>query len=336
MSGSAAPLGLDAEHDPTPQAIASVRAGKMIVLTDGGREANLMIAAQHATADAIAFMLRHGRGFVRVAMLPERLSELGIPPMTSAATEPRGAAVHISVDHVRDMTTRGVSAREQAATIRALANPLSRAAEFRQPGHVFPLAYRDGGVLRVPTEMQAAVDIAALAGCAPAGVSCHIVSWEGELLTGAAPKTFAGEHGLPLLDVADLIGYRRSTGPMLARMISAALPIGGVRFEAIHYRDLDNGREHLALTLGDVAAAQSRVTVHSECLLGDAFGSLICDCRERLDHALLDIVEAGNGALVYLRRDERSRLDMLGPHGSTDDERGAARRILADLGVTRL
>jgi 3,4-dihydroxy 2-butanone 4-phosphate synthase/GTP cyclohydrolase II len=289
-----------------PDAVAALRRGEMIVLVDSPNrenEGDLVMAAEHVTPAAIDFMARHGRGLICVAMDGERLGALAIPPMVAGNTDPHGTAFHVGVDH-RERTTTGISASDRAATIRALASPGSVAADFNQPGHVFPLAYRPGGVLRRAGHTEGSVDLAVLAGCAPAAVICEVAGDDGEMMRLPALLDMAETHGLVTVAISDLIAYRRRNEQLVRRESEANLPLDQGDFRALGYRDLD-GREHLALVLGDVEAGDDIMTrVHSECLTGDVFGSRRCDCGRQLDLALDMIRDEGRGAVVYLRGHE--------------------------------
>jgi len=288
-------------------AIAALRRGEMVIVVDADdreNEGDLVIAAERATPAAVNFMATHGRGLICVPMLPERLAELGIPPMVAANTDPRGTAFHIGVDHGA-RTTTGISASDRAATIRALADPGSSATDFTQPGHVFPLAAREGGVLRRAGHTEASIDLVRLAGGAPAAVICEIAAADGEMERLPGLVEFAREHGLEIVAIDDLIAYRLRMDRLVARVSSARIPLDAAEFTAITYRDLQDGREHLALVLGEVADPPGAlVRMHSECLTGDVFGSRRCDCGAQLQLALRMIAAEGRGAVVYLRGHE--------------------------------
>jgi 3,4-dihydroxy 2-butanone 4-phosphate synthase/GTP cyclohydrolase II len=288
------------------EAISAIARGEMVVVVDSPdreNEGDLVMAADRVTPQAVNFMATFGRGLICVPMAGERLAELAIEPMVAESTDPHGTAFHVGVDH-RELATTGISAADRAATIAALAAPDSGPQDFTRPGHVFPLASRPGGVLRRPGHTEAAVDLAALAGLRPAGVICEIIAGNGEMARLPELLDFAGEHGLVVVAISDLIAYRRRHERCIERTAAARMPLREAEFTAIGYRDLRDGREHVALVLGDVSAPGVLVRVHSECLTGDVFGSRRCDCGTQLDRALEIISEAGRGAVIYLRGHE--------------------------------
>ena len=288
------------------EAISAIARGEMVVVVDSPdreNEGDLVMAADRVTPQAVNFMATFGRGLICVPMARERLAELAIEPMVAESTDPHGTAFHVGVDH-RELATTGISAADRAATIAALAAPDSGPQDFTRPGHVFALASRPGGVLRRPGHTEAAVDLAALAGLRPAGVICEIIAGNGEMARLPELLDFAGEHGLVVVAISDLIAYRRRHERCIERTAAARMPLREAEFTAIGYRDLRDGREHVALVLGDVSAPGVLVRVHSECLTGDVFGSRRCDCGTQLDRALEIINEAGRGAVIYLRGHE--------------------------------
>ncbi|MHB8694448.1 MAG: bifunctional 3,4-dihydroxy-2-butanone-4-phosphate synthase/GTP cyclohydrolase II [Solirubrobacteraceae bacterium] len=294
-------------------AVAALERGEPIVVVDSPErenEGDLVIAAEKVTAEAVNFMATHGRGLVCVPMLAERLELLGIPPMVARNSDPHGTAFHVGVDHVRAST--GISARDRAETIRALAAPDSAAGDFSQPGHVFPLAYREGGVLKRAGHTEASVDLVRLAGLAPAAVICEIAQADGEMARLSSLIEFARDHGLVLTTISDLIAHRRGSEKLVERVSEARLPLEQGEFTVIGYRDLVDGIEHLALVLGDVRGRPGvLVRMHSECLTGDVFGSRRCDCGAQLNLALDLIAREGRGAVVYLRGHEGRGIGLL-------------------------
>jgi len=234
-----------------------------------------------------------------VAMLGSRLRALDLPPMVDHPSDHYGTAFHISVDH-RHRSTTGISASDRANTVQALANPVSSAADFRRPGHVFPLAYREGGVLRRAGHTEAAVDLAMVAGLRPAAAICEIAGPDGEMARTPALLELAQTHGLVVVAISDLIAYRRREHRLVRRESEAALPLTHGSFRAIAYRDLFEGAEHLALVMGNVTGDPPLVRMHSECLTGDVLHSRRCDCGAQLERSLDLIAAEGRGLVVYL------------------------------------
>ncbi|MBS1677653.1 MAG: bifunctional 3,4-dihydroxy-2-butanone-4-phosphate synthase/GTP cyclohydrolase II [Actinobacteria bacterium] len=286
-------------------AVRALERGGMVVVVDAAdreNEGDLVMAADRITPEAVNFMATHGRGLICVAMLEERLRALGIGTMVDRSTDPRGTAFFVSVDHARDATT-GISASDRSKTIRALADPAAMPVDFNQPGHVFPLGYQEGGVLRRAGHTEASVDLAVLAGRQPAAVICEIARPDGEMARLPELEELARLHGLPLVTIAELIEYRRREAPLIQRVSATNLPLEQGHFRAIGYRDAVHGREHLALTVGDLGAlggVPPLVRMHSECLTGDVFGSHRCDCGAQLEKSLEMIAAEGRGAVIYL------------------------------------
>jgi 3,4-dihydroxy 2-butanone 4-phosphate synthase/GTP cyclohydrolase II len=289
------------------QAAAAIARGQMVVVVDSPvreNEGDLVMAAEKVTAQAINFMATHGRGLICVALTAERLDQLAIGPMVLENTDPKGTAFRVSVDH-RARATTGISASDRASTIAALADPRTRPDEFSRPGHVFPLAYREGGVLKRAGHTEASVDLARIAGLQPAAVLCEIAGEDGEMARLPSLQRFARLHGLPVITISDLIAYRRQRERLVVRVSEAQLPLNGARFTAVAYDEVLEHREHIALVLGDVRGVDGvLVRVHSECLTGDVFGSRRCDCGVQLKHSLDKIVAHGRGVVVYLRGQE--------------------------------
>jgi 3,4-dihydroxy 2-butanone 4-phosphate synthase/GTP cyclohydrolase II len=296
-----------ARLDNIEDAVAAIARGKMVVVVDSPareNEGDLVMAAEHVTPCAVNFMATHGRGLICVALTAERLDQLAIGPMVPENTDPKGTAFRVSVDH-RTRATTGISASDRANTIGALADPRSRAEDFTRPGHVFPLACREGGVLKRAGHTEASVDLARLAGRRLAAVLCEIAGEDGEMARLPRLLQFAREHGLPVIAISDLIAYRRRRERLVARISEARLPIDGAEFIAIAYHEAIEEHEHIALVLGDVRGGDDvLVRVHSECLTGDVFGSRRCDCGPQLKLAIAKIVAEGRGVIVYLRGHE--------------------------------
>jgi 3,4-dihydroxy 2-butanone 4-phosphate synthase/GTP cyclohydrolase II len=296
------------------EAIATIQAGAMVIVVDDEdreNEGDLIMAATQVTPEAVNFMVTHGRGLLCVALSPEKAAELELPPMVLRNTETMRTAFTVSVDH-RSATT-GISAWERATTIKALADPQSVATDFLRPGHVFPLVARHGGVLVRAGHTEAAVDLARLAGLHPAGVICEVMNEDGTMARRPDLEVFAAQHGLKIVTVAELLAYRYNREKLIKREAQTILPTKYGDFHLLAYTAAYGNQEHLALVYGDMAAlsfgeAEAEaplVRVHSECLTGDALGSLRCDCGEQLEQALRQISSAGSGVLVYLRQEGR-------------------------------
>lgn len=289
-------------------AIGAIGRGEMVIVVDDENrenEGDLIMAAQAATPDAIAFFVRHTSGVICVSLPGERCDSLRLPRMVDENQERHGTAFTVTVDAAREVTT-GISARDRARTITALADPGARADDFVRPGHVFPLRCRDGGVLTRAGHTEAAVDLTRLAGLEPAGVLCEIVAVDGTGMARAPElRRFAREHGLAFVSIADLVAHRLRTERLVEHVSQARLPTRYGNFTCHAWRSLLDGVDHVALVHGDVTDGQPvLVRVHSECLTGDSFGSARCDCGAQLDDALRAIVNAGRGVVVYLRGHE--------------------------------
>lgn len=292
------------------RAVESIRAGRMVIVTDDAdreNEGDLILAAQDATDDQIALMVRHTTGILCTPMSGERLDALDIDLMVGTNTEPNRTAFTVSVDV--HGTTTGVSAHERAMTIRALADTAALPGDFSRPGHVFPLRARPGGVLKRAGHTEAAIDLMALAGKEPIAVIGEIVRDDGSMAREHDLAQFAVQHDLVTLAIADLVRYRRTTEELVERSGEAELPTDHGTFRAISFRSVLDGVEHLALVLGDPREARRQpdgvlVRVHSECLTGDVIGSHRCDCGTQLQHSLAAIAEEGCGVLIYLRGQE--------------------------------
>jgi 3,4-dihydroxy 2-butanone 4-phosphate synthase/GTP cyclohydrolase II len=299
---------------PITDAIAAVAAGEPVVVVDDAdreNEGDLIMAADAATPERIAFFVRHTSGVICAPLLGERLDELELPLMVVSNTEAHRTAFTVSVD-TRHGTSTGISAADRAATLRALADPSTRPADFARPGHIFPLRYADGGVLKRAGHTEAAVDLARLAGRTPAGVLCEIVNEDGTMARLPDLQVFARRHGLPLISIADLIAHRRRHERLVRRVAEAPIPTPFGPFTAIGYESTYDGGQHVALVRGDVAGKPDvLVRMHSECLTGDVFGSLRCDCGTQLHDALRQIAENGEGVVVYIRGHEGRGIGIL-------------------------
>jgi 3,4-dihydroxy 2-butanone 4-phosphate synthase/GTP cyclohydrolase II len=296
--------------DRVEDAIEAVRQGGMVIVADDEdreNEGDLVCAAAAVTADHVNFMTKHGRGLLCVALTPERLDELSLPLMTEHNSDPLHTAFTISVDaHQRYGVTTGISAQDRARTIQVLIDPGSEPGDLRRPGHVFPLRARRGGVLRRVGQTEAAVDLARLAGHPPAGVICEILNSDGTMARRPQLEEFAREHGLPYITVAQLVAYRLAKERLVRRVAEASMPTPLGEFRVIGYDSIIDEREHVALVKGDVANQEDvLVRMHSECLTGDVFGSLRCDCGQQLVAAMSRIHEEGRGTIVYLKQEGR-------------------------------
>jgi 3,4-dihydroxy 2-butanone 4-phosphate synthase/GTP cyclohydrolase II len=281
----------------------------IVVVDDEDREneGDLVLAAEKVTPEAINFMTLHGRGLICVALPAERLGALRIPMMTSsgANTSRFETAFTVSVD-ARHGTTTGISAYDRAATVRALADPATNPEDLVMPGHIFPLRAREGGVLVRAGHTEAAVDLASLVGLSPAGVICEILNEDGSMARLPQLETFAATHGLKIISIADLIAHRRRHEKLVNCVAQARLPTRHGEFTIMAYEDAVTGRHHLALVMGDVDDGRPvLVRVHSECLTGEVFGSLRCDCGPQLDQAMAIIGAEGRGVVLYMRQEGR-------------------------------
>jgi 3,4-dihydroxy 2-butanone 4-phosphate synthase/GTP cyclohydrolase II len=288
------------------EAVADIRAGKMVLVVDDAdreNEGDFIMAAEVATADDINFMATHGRGIVCLPVAAWRLDELGIQQMVSG-TGIDETAFTVSIDY-RPETTTGTSAHDRAVTARAVADPGVKPQDFQKPGHIFPLRAKEGGVLRRAGHTEAAVDLVTLAGMFPAGVICEVMHADGTMARLPELVRVAEEHAMKLISIADLIEYRRRREVLVAKVAEATIPTPYGEFRSYAYESTVDGRTHVALVLGEIGDGTSILTrVHSECLTGDVFGSLRCDCGAQLERAMAMIGEEGRGVVLYVRGHE--------------------------------
>jgi 3,4-dihydroxy 2-butanone 4-phosphate synthase/GTP cyclohydrolase II len=290
------------------EAIEEIRQGRMVVVCDDEdreNEGDLTMAAQFATPEAINFMAKEARGLICLALTPERCDELGLDLMAAKNETPLQTAFTVAIE-AREGVTTGISAADRARTIQVAVDPGASPRDLVQPGHVFPLKAKPGGVLERTGQTEAAVDLARLAGLNPAGVICEVMNEDGTMARVPDLIPYCDRHGLKMITVADLIAYRRRTEKLVERVVDTALPTEFGDFTAVGYRSLVDDKHHVAMVKGEVdGAADVLVRVHSECLTGDVFHSMRCDCGEQLVAALTQIEREGRGVLLYLSQEGR-------------------------------
>lgn len=289
------------------EALIDIREGKMIVVVDDENrenEGDLLMAAEKVTPEAINFMAKYGRGLICVPMIGERLKELNIEHMVKNNTDNFYTAFTVSVDAIDTFT--GISAYDRALTVQKLVNPESGGEDFKRPGHIFPLEAKEGGVLVRAGHTEGAVDLARLAGLYPAGVICEIMKEDGTMARVPQLMDFVKEHNLKIITITDLIAYRRKNDKFVKAVAEANMPTRYGEFKVIGYENSISGEHHVALVKGDITGEEPvLVRVHSECLTGDVFHSLRCDCRDQLISALKQIEREGRGVLLYMRQEGR-------------------------------
>ena len=346
-----------------PEAVADIKAGKFVIVVDDEErenEGDLVVAAQLVTPEHISFMTRHGSGLVCMPIIARRLDELGIAPMVERNTSRLGTAFSVSID-AKDSVTTGASAHDRAATIRKVLDPAARVSDFSMPGHTFPLRAAEGGVLTRAGQTEAAVDLAVLAGLFPAGVITELMKSDGTMSRMPDLDSFAREHNIKVITVEQMIAYRRRNEKLVARRVEAVIPIGDGdprEWKLYAYEDVLRHENHLALVLGEIDPEKPiLLRAHSECLTGDIFGSLRCDCGAQLHAAMETIAADGAGVILYIRHQEGRGIGLLDKlhaynlqdrgldtveanealgHPADKRDYGIGSQILYDLGVRKI
>lgn len=299
---------------PIDEIIEAMGRGEMVIMVDDAdreNEGDLIIAAEDATPDSVGFMLRHTSGIICLPIVGDRLDELELPMMVAKNTDVRRTAFTISVD-AADGTTTGISAADRYRTIQALIDPSTKPNDLARPGHMYPLRYEPGGVLKRAGHTEAAVDLAELAGKYPAAVLAEVMNDDGSVAKLPDLEVFAKEHGMLIGTIADLIEHRRHQEKLVEKVVEARIPTRHGEFRAVGYRSLVDDRQHIALVKGEIGDGEGVLTrVHSECLTGDVFGSMRCDCGEQLDSALQRVAEEGRGVVLYIRGHEGRGIGLL-------------------------
>lgn len=299
---------------PIEEIVDAIKRGSMVIMVDDEdreNEGDLIVGADQATPEQVGFMLRHTSGIICVPVVGDRLDELNVPMMVTKNTDVRRTAFTVSVDAASGIST-GISANDRWKAIRAIVDPDSTPQDLSRPGHMYPLRYEPGGVLKRAGHTEAAVDLAKLAGLYPAGVLAEVMNDDGTVAQLADLQRFAEEHNFLIGTIADLIAYRRRAEKLVERVVEARIPTDHGTFTAVGYRSLIDDRQHIAMVYGEIGDGEAVLTrVHSECLTGDALGSRRCDCGDQLDNALERVATEGRGVVLYIRGHEGRGIGLL-------------------------